>query len=44
MSDSVAVDEDLAPPVEISSIAPLLANAIGRLNRDEPIVELLGGA
>jgi hypothetical protein len=30
--------------VEVTSIAPLPATAIGRLHRDEPIDELLAGA
>jgi phosphoribosylpyrophosphate synthetase len=38
-TDSLAVDEDLALPVEVSSIARLLATAI-----DEPIDELLATA
>jgi hypothetical protein len=28
----------------VTSIAPLLATAIGRLHGDEPVGELLGGA
>jgi ribose-phosphate pyrophosphokinase len=44
VTDSLGVVEGLALPVEVTSIAPLLATAIGRLHGDEPVDELLGGA
>jgi ribose-phosphate pyrophosphokinase len=44
VTDSLSGVEDLALPVEVTSIAPLLATAVGRLHRDEPIDELLAGA
>ena len=44
VTDSLEQTQDVGQPVEVTSIAPLLAAAIGRLNRDEPIGELLGGA
>ena len=44
VTDSLSGVESLALPVEVTSIAPLLATAIGRLHGDEPVDELLGGA
>jgi ribose-phosphate pyrophosphokinase len=44
VTDSLGGVEGLALPVERRSIAPLLATAIGRLHREEPIDELLAGA
>ncbi len=44
VTDSLEQTQGVGQPVEVTSIAPLLAAAIGRLNRDEPIGELLGGA
>jgi len=44
VTDSLGGVESLALPVEVSSIAPLLALTIGRLHRDEPIDDLLAGA
>ena len=44
VTDSLGVDEGLALPVEVTSIAPLLATAIGRLHGDEPVDELLAGS
>jgi len=44
VTDSLSGVESHALPVEETSIAPLLATAIGRLHGDEPVGELLGGA
>jgi ribose-phosphate pyrophosphokinase len=44
VTDSLSGVESHALPVEVTSIAPLLATAIGRLHGDEPVGELLGGA
>jgi ribose-phosphate pyrophosphokinase len=44
VTDTLGEIESHALPVEVTSIAPLLATAIGRLHGDEPIDELLGGA
>jgi len=44
VTDSLSGVESHALPVEVTSIAPLLATAIGRLHGDEPVAELLGGA
>jgi ribose-phosphate pyrophosphokinase len=43
VTDTLGGMESLALPVEITSIAPLLATTIRRLHRDEPIGELLAG-
>jgi ribose-phosphate pyrophosphokinase len=40
-TDSVTPRADLALPVEIVSVAPLLADVIGRLDRDESLGELV---
>jgi hypothetical protein len=39
-----SVTQGLAPalPLEVCSVAPLLADAIGRLHRDKPLDDLLG--
>ena len=44
VTDSLSGVESHALPVEVTSIAPLLATAINRLHGDEPVDELLGGA
>lgn len=41
VTDSVRQEPILAPPRQVHSLAPLLADAIGRLHRDEPLDELL---
>ena len=43
VTDTLGGMESLALPVEVTSIAPLLATTIRRLHRDEPIGELLAG-
>jgi ribose-phosphate pyrophosphokinase len=42
VTDTLGEIESHALPVEVTSIAPLLAAAIGRLHDDEPVNELLG--
>jgi ribose-phosphate pyrophosphokinase len=44
VTDTLGVVESHALPVEVTSIAPLLAAAIGRLHHEDPVNELLGGA
>jgi ribose-phosphate pyrophosphokinase len=41
VTDSVAQKEALALPVQVQSIAPLLAEAVGRLHRDQALDDLL---
>jgi ribose-phosphate pyrophosphokinase len=41
VTDSTAVSEGLALPIHVQSIAALLADAVGRLHRCEPLDELL---
>jgi hypothetical protein len=40
-TDSVAPREDLALPVHIVSVAPLLSDVIGRLDRGESLGDLV---
>jgi ribose-phosphate pyrophosphokinase len=40
-TDSVAQRSDLGLPLEVVSLAPLLAETIGRLDRDEPVGDLI---
>jgi ribose-phosphate pyrophosphokinase len=42
VTDTLGRVESHGLPVEVTSIAPLLAAAIGRLHDDEPVNELLG--
>jgi ribose-phosphate pyrophosphokinase len=44
ITDTLGGVESHALPVQVASIAPLLAVAIGRLHDDDPVNELLGGA
>jgi ribose-phosphate pyrophosphokinase len=44
VTDSLGGTESLGALIEVTSIAPLLATAIGRLHGDDPVDELLGGA
>jgi len=40
-TDSLAVDQASMPALRVVSVAPLLADAIGRLHRDQPLGDLL---
>jgi ribose-phosphate pyrophosphokinase len=42
VTDTLGEIASHALPAEVTSIAPLLAAAIGRLHDDEPVNELLG--
>lgn len=44
VTDSLGGAESQALPIEVTSIAPLLTTAIGRLHRNEPLGELPEGA
>jgi ribose-phosphate pyrophosphokinase len=41
VTDSVAQQERPALPVQVHSIAPLLADVVGRLHRDQALDDLL---
>jgi ribose-phosphate pyrophosphokinase len=41
VTDSVALSDDLQLPVQVASVAPLLANAVGRLHRDQSLKDLI---
>jgi len=42
VTDSVALPENVSLPVEVASVAPLLADAVGRLHRDQSLETLMG--
>lgn len=44
VSDSVAIPRDTGIAPDVVTIAPLLADAIGRVYRDAPLAELVGNA
>jgi ribose-phosphate pyrophosphokinase len=41
VTDSIEVPQDLPLPIKVISLAPLLAEAIGRLNKDQSMSDLL---
>ena len=41
VTDSIVVPQDLPLPIKVISLAPLLAEAIGRLNKDQSMSDLL---
>ncbi len=41
VTDSVAVPDDLPLPVQVASVAPLLADAVSRLHRDRSLEDLI---
>ncbi len=44
VTDTIPQHDRPTLPLSVCSVAPLLADAIGRLHRDEPLDDLLGHA